>query len=153
MFTSIFCQNKKDNLLPGYLNWHLRGPHVEHVQEDLPVTGWTMFQIKRGKSHLESLSLLICTQAERHFNTEFLRTVRQLETNVVSILAARKNDKLLRRQFVYFLILNIVRPFTWIAALCMCSPWGPQWYQFSYPCSELSTLFWHITDMHMLLKA
>jgi hypothetical protein len=91
---------------------------------------------KWKKRHLKSLSLLLWPQAGLHFNTEFLRT-RQLETN-----AARKNDKLLRRQFVSLLILNIVHPLTWIAALCMCSPWGPQWCQFRYPCGELSPLFW-----------
>jgi hypothetical protein len=72
---------------------------------------------------------------------------------VVSIFAARKNDKVLRRQFVYLLLLNIYHPFTRIAALCMCSPWGPQWCQFRYPCGELSPLFWQKTVMNMLLKA
>jgi hypothetical protein len=71
-----------------------------------------MFQVKSEKSHLESLSLLLWTQAGLHFNTEFSRTVRQLETNVVPIPAAGKNDKLLRRQFVYLLILNIDHPFS-----------------------------------------
>jgi hypothetical protein len=134
-------------------HWHLRGPLVEHMQEALHVTGWTMFQVKREKSHLESLSLLLWTQAGLHFNTEFLRTVRQLETNVVSIPAECKNDKLLRRQFVYLLILNIDHPFTQIATLCMCSPWGPQWCQFRHSCSALSPLFWQNTHMNTLLKA
>jgi hypothetical protein len=49
MFTSIFCQNKGDNLLPGYLNGHPQGPLVEHVQEARIVTGRTMFQIKSEK--------------------------------------------------------------------------------------------------------
>jgi hypothetical protein len=38
--------------------------------------------------------LLLWTQAECHFNTEFLRTIRLLGTNVVTMTVARNDDKL-----------------------------------------------------------
>jgi hypothetical protein len=112
-----------------------------------------MFKIKSEKSYLESLSLLLWTQAERHFNTEFLRTIRLLGTNVVTMTVARNDDKLSTWKFVYLFILNVVHPFTLIAIPCTCSTRGPWRCQFSNRCNELSPLFGQNTDMNMLLKA
>jgi hypothetical protein len=80
-----------------------------------------MSKIKSEKNVTSKVCHCYFGQKANRNQRQFLRITRHLETDVETMTAAHNNDKFSRRQFVHLLILNIVHPFTLIAAFCMWS--------------------------------